>query len=130
MSVWGQTLRSRSSPTAEDKNLQSYATDEQAERYQGDAWEEPIRKWLAKPRESYPRLQPILEVSVGEVLEKALDIEPSRWTQGDQNRVVRCLISMGFRKCRPRNTDGKREHRYRRDDDGSIGPGVLDLGPG
>jgi predicted P-loop ATPase len=119
----------------EDKGLQKYATDEQAERYQGDAWEEPISKWLTHTVElgdsySKRRPQPLLEVSVGEVLEKALRIEASRWTQGDQNRVVRCLISMGFRKCRPRNTEGKRERRYRRDDDGSIGPGKLDFGPG
>jgi predicted P-loop ATPase len=114
----------------EDKSLQSYAADEQAERYQGDPWEEPIRKWVDNPGESYPRLQPILEVSVAEVLEKALGIEPSRWTQGDQNRVVRCLISIGFKKYRPRNSVGKREHRYRREDDGKVGPGVLDLGPG
>jgi hypothetical protein len=32
-----------------DKGLVDHAAEEQADRYQGDPWEEPIRDWLAKP---------------------------------------------------------------------------------
>jgi len=83
--------------------------------------EEPIRNWLAKPIDlgrSFPgsKPQPVLDVSVGEVLESALKIEPCRWTQTDQNRVVRCLNRLGFTKYRSRSDDGSRAHRYRRDD--------------
>jgi predicted P-loop ATPase len=118
-----------------DRCLVDHAAEEQADRYQGDAWEEPIRNWLAKPIDlgrSLPGLnpQPVLDVSVGEVLENALKIESCRWTQGDQNRVVRCLTRLGFTKYRGRNTDGSRAHRYRRDYAETLGPGRLDFGSG
>ena len=32
---------------------------------------------------------PLTDVSVGEILERALGIEPARWTRADQMRVVR-----------------------------------------
>lgn len=104
-----------------DKGLVEHAAEEQADRYQGDPWEEPIRDWLAKPIDlgrSFPgsKQQPVLDVSVGEVLESALKIESGRWTQTDQNRVVRCLTRLGFTKYRARHDDGARAHRYRRDD--------------
>lgn len=115
----------------ETRELDALAADEQAERYQGDAWEEPIQVYLENEihwmengygeRNPYrhPRPTPLNDVSVAEVLEKALAIEKARWTQADQNRVVRCLVSMGFRQCRARqggHGDGaKRQRRYRRD---------------
>ncbi len=124
----------------EDTRLQQFATEEQAERYQGDAWEERIRRFLTHSADfdgsdfevslTVARATPLLDVSVGEVLEGALGMEPSRWTQGDQNRVVRCLISMGFKQYRGRNPNGIRGRRYRRDNDGLLGPGMLDLGSG
>jgi len=33
------------------------------------------------------RSEPIVDTTIGEILEKALGIEPGRWTQSDQNRV-------------------------------------------
>ena len=46
-------------------------------------------------------------------------MERGRWTQADQNRVVRTLTSMGFRQFRARvggHGDGaQRERRYRRE---------------
>ncbi|MBN8890720.1 MAG: hypothetical protein BGP12_09070 [Rhodospirillales bacterium 70-18] len=51
-------------------------------------------------------------------MERALGIEKARWTQPDQNRVVRSLVSLGFKQCRARKgghgTSAKRERRYRR----------------
>ena len=49
-----------------------------------------------------PRPEPLSDTSVAEVLEHALGIERGRWTQGDQNRVVRCLVSMGFKRRKVR----------------------------
>ena len=58
-------------------------------------------------------------MSIAEILEKALGMERGRWTQADQNRVVRTLISMGFRQFRARvgghGDTAQRERRYRRD---------------
>jgi len=105
--------------------LEALAAEQQAERYQGDAWEKPIAhylenetRWLtngAGDGRDYPqpRSEPLNDVSVAEVLEHALAIEKGRWTQTDQNRVVRCLTSMGFCQYRSRRGEG-RERRYRR----------------
>ena len=115
----------------ETQELDALAATEQAERYQGDAWEDPIQlyidndtRWLENGRGEQnphhsPRSAPLTDVSVADILEQALGIEKGRWTQADQNRVVRCLVSMGFKQCRARDgghgKGGKRQRRYRRD---------------
>jgi predicted P-loop ATPase len=114
----------------ETQELNGLAAEEQAERYQGDAWDEPIQAYLENEiewmenglgeRNAYrrPRTATLHDVSVPEIMERALGIEKARWTQLDQNRVVRSLVSMGFKLCRPRKgghgSSGKRERRYRR----------------
>jgi predicted P-loop ATPase len=110
--------------------LDALAAEEQADRYQGDAWDEPIQAYLENETDwlengygerkpfRRPRPTPLHDVSVAEVMERALGIEKARWTQADQNRVVRSLVSMGFKLCRARKgghgPHGKRERRYRR----------------
>jgi predicted P-loop ATPase len=114
----------------ESRDLDALAANEQAERYQGDAWDEPIEAYLENEIEwlengygertpfRRPRPTPLHDVSVAEVMERALGIDKARWTQADQNRVVRSLVSMGFKLCRARKgghgQGGKRERRYRR----------------
>jgi predicted P-loop ATPase len=97
----------------DDQNLEALAAEQQADRYQGDAWDDPIRRYLEHATGQQDG------VSVAEVLEKALGMEKGRWTQADQNRVVRTLTSMGFRQFRARigghGNDAQRERRYRRD---------------
>ncbi len=105
----------------ESRDLEALAIEQQADRYQGDAWDEPISSYLEcmvsghsePPADRQSRREPLDDVSVAEVLEKALGIEKGRWTQADQNRVVRSLVSMGFKQYRARH-DGQRERRYRR----------------
>jgi predicted P-loop ATPase len=114
----------------ETQALDGLAAEEQAERYQGDAWDDLIESYLENDTEwmqnglgeshAYrrPRPSPLQDVSVAEVLQHALAIEKGRWTQADQNRVVRSLISMGFKQTRARKgghgPKAKRERRYRR----------------
>ena len=112
----------------ETPELNSCASEEQADRYQGDAWDEVIRDCLDNDIEwneglyghrtchRLPRPQPLDDVTVGEILENALGIDKAKWTQLDQNRVVRCLVSMGFRQYRRRSggREGPRERRYHR----------------
>lgn len=107
------------------RDLEALATEQQADRYQGDAWDDPIRLYLLNTvewmengygeRNSYrrPRPEPLDDVSVAEVMEHALGMEKGRWSQVDQNRVARSLVSMGFEQYRARR-DGQRERRYRR----------------
>lgn len=114
----------------ETQALDGLAAEEQAERYQGDAWDEPIEAYLENDIEwlenglgernafRRPRAAPLNDVSVAEILGQALGIEKARWTQADQNRVVRSLISLGFKQTRARKgghgPTAKRERRYRR----------------
>lgn len=97
----------------DDQRLEALAAEQQADRYQGDAWDDPIRRYLEHTACQQDG------VSIAEILEKALGMERGRWTQADQNRVVRTLISMGFRQFRARvgghGDSAQRERRYRRD---------------
>ncbi len=97
----------------EGRSLQALAAEQQADRYQGDAWDEPIRRYIEHAAGQQD------SVSVAEILEKALGLERGRWAQADQNRVVRTLTSMGFRQFRARigghGDNAQRERRYRRD---------------
>ncbi|NYS26782.1 toprim domain-containing protein [Rhodobacteraceae bacterium 2376] len=97
----------------EERSLEALAAEQQSDRYQGDAWDEPVRRYVERAAAQQD------SVSVAEILEKALGIERGRWTQADQNRVVRTLTSMGFRQFRARigghGGNAQRERRYRRD---------------
>jgi len=87
------------------------AEEEQAKRYVGDAWHESISRFV--------RTEP--SVSIGDVL-MSLAIEKSRWTQADQNRVARCLKTMGWERYQgPRP---HREWRYRPAGTSSEGSGT------
>lgn len=129
-------------------DLETLAANEQADRYQGDAWDDLIRNYVEgralADTNAYRDLtvdcrdpnEPLVDISVSEILEHALSIEKGRWTQADQNRVVRCLTSMGFEQYRARR-GGDRERRYRRiqlkeeiQRHPPRGPGQSDLGPG
>jgi predicted P-loop ATPase len=84
-----------------DAEMIGLVRDEQAARYVDDPWQEPIAKFVRSQT----------DVSIGEVLSNLL-IERGRWTQGDQNRVARCLKVLGWERVRgPRPL---REWRYRR----------------
>jgi len=79
----------------------------------------------APTAESVPRAAPLINVSVGEVLEQAIGIAPAFWTQKDQNRVSAFLKRNGWvrRMCRkPGGRSAKRAWRYvkasERQDDG------------
>ncbi len=64
------------------------AEQEQAGRYEGDAWDGPIAAWI-EGRES---------VSISEVLTMCLDKPKANWTQIDKNRVARCLRAAGWER--------------------------------
>jgi predicted P-loop ATPase len=86
-------------------SLNRDAADEQAERYEGDPWDELIRAWVAS-RES---------VSIAEILTGCLEKKKDMWTQFDKVRVGRTLRVAGWSRFHtgPRSA---REWRYRNPD--------------
>ncbi|MBC7152899.1 MAG: toprim domain-containing protein [Rhizobium sp.] len=116
----------------DDPALLAEAREEQDRRYQSDAWDDLIEHWLTHEirtvsdgfpdygnsrAESVPRPEPLRDVSVGEILEEAIGLEPARWTRGDQMRVSAYLKANGWERYRRRDEGGReapREWRYRR----------------
>jgi predicted P-loop ATPase len=84
-------------------SLNREAAEEQADRYEGDPWDELILEW-ADLRES---------VSIAEVLTNCLEKKKDMWTQWDRNRVARCLRAHGWTRYRV-GVRGSRDWRYRR----------------
>lgn len=116
----------------DDPVLLAEAREEQDRRYQSDAWDDLIEHWLTHEirtvsdgfpdygnsrTESVQRPKPLNDVSVGEILEEAIGLEPARWTRGDQMRVSAYLKANGWERYRRRDERGReapREWRYRR----------------
>ncbi|MET3791794.1 VapE domain-containing protein [Aquamicrobium terrae] len=112
----------------EDAAILAEAAAAQEARYQADAWDARIDRWLTHETrsvnrghagyddwqdEEFERPEPIRDVSVGEILEGALGIEPAKWTKGDQMRVGAWLKSRDWERYRSR-TGAAREWRHRR----------------
>lgn len=109
----------------EDRALVAEASAAQEARYQGDAWDARIERWLVSERKPVnvgvgqfedwqdryvPRAQPLTDVSIGEVLEQALGIEAAKWTRADQMRVGAFFRARKWVKYR--TTTPPREWRY------------------
>jgi len=60
------------------------AEHEQAERYQSDAWEDTVAKFV----------KDLPNTDVTEILEHALHIETGRMNQADKNRVARIMTGL------------------------------------
>jgi predicted P-loop ATPase len=87
------------------------AVEEQDSRYLADVWEDKIANFVTT--------QP--DVSVAEVLEGCLGIEPGRWQRSDQMRVGRCLTHLKLIRYQKRDGE-KREWRYRYRDPTKVSP--------
>lgn len=92
-------------------DIVTVAKQEQECRRQKDEWEAQIEKYIthlsvwnvvAQERVWTERTSPLSEISVGDALENALGVPASRWTQSDQNRVSRCLKSLGWERFQKR----------------------------
>ena len=112
----------------DDPDLIAAAKVEQEARYQGDAWDARIDRWLTHEcrrvnrghagyddwrDEEVERDRPLCDVSVGEILEGALGIETGKWSRGDQMRVSAYLKARKWERYKARNGNA-REWRYRR----------------
>ncbi|MCB1502163.1 MAG: toprim domain-containing protein [Bauldia sp.] len=112
----------------DDPKVVALAEAEQEARHQSDAWDALTERWLAFETrrvnngyanyddwryEEVERATPLADVSVGEILQHAIGLEPGRWTRGDQMRVAAYLKRQNWKRYRARS--GKAlEWRYRR----------------
>ena len=102
--------------------LNRQADAQQQERYEGDAWDELIARWIANPEQrtdaSGHPLQPFTStdesVTVTDVLIHAIGKRPEAWTQADQSRVARSLKSLHWERYKRRVGTNFAWH-YRRD---------------
>ena len=77
------------------------AAQEQADRYEGDPWDELILKWAS-----------FLEsVSIAEILIGCLEKKKDTWTQFDKVRIARALRTAGWNRVHAGTRDA-REWRY------------------
>jgi putative DNA primase/helicase len=112
----------------EEPELIALAKAEQDQRYHADAWDARIDRWLVFERrrvnhgygnyddwrdEEVARASPLTDVSIGEILESALGIEPARWTKADQMRVGAYLRTRQWERYQARKGEF-REWRYRK----------------
>ena len=86
----------------ETAELVTAASQEQANRFETDPWEELIARWIDS-RDS---------ASVSEVLSCCLDKPRAQWAQGDKNRVARCFRNLGWERYRER-AGASLDWRYR-----------------
>jgi predicted P-loop ATPase len=96
------------------------ASRQQSSRYEEDPWQALIGEWVDHPMErtdldDKPPLSSDEEtVCIADILIHCIGKRKDQWTQGDQNRVVRCLQALGFERFQKHKENGAREWRYRR----------------
>ena len=89
--------------------LNRFAQMEQADRYQGDVWEEPISRWITDPSQRLDEDgHPVADltsdgasVTIADILNHGIGKTPDKQTPADTNRVSRILRSLGYRRFRP-----------------------------
>jgi predicted P-loop ATPase len=81
-----------------DKDFErEHIQPEQEARYEGDAWEEPIRGYInLKPR-----------VTIGQIAKGALFMETQRIGTADQRRIAAVLTNLGWRRAK-KDREGNR----------------------
>lgn len=89
-----------------DPDLEKHAKREQADRFEGGAWDELIAKWVDEKE----------FVTVTEILEQCIAKPRGSWGQADRIAVARTLRSLEWKRVRAKRTDsGPREWRYCRE---------------
>jgi predicted P-loop ATPase len=75
---------------------QKHIIPEQADRYEGDIWEESLRSYLGWQS----------RVTVGQVAREALRLETAKIGTADQRRIIAILEALGWKRL-PRTKDGR-----------------------
>jgi predicted P-loop ATPase len=87
----------------DSRELNEQAREEQSDRCEEDPWQELITAWI----------EDRADVSISDILTQCIDKPKAQWTQGDRNRVARCLRASNWRRHKV-GRRGEREWRYKR----------------
>lgn len=88
-------------------------TEQQEQRYIGDAYEDKIRAWLDEP-DTDSGGGKLMKVTVRQIMGSCLRLEVGKWTLPEQQRVGRIMARIGW--PRRRSGGGSREWVYMRPD--------------
>lgn len=78
-------------------------TEQQDQRYIGDAFEDRIREWLYEDKDALV----LKQVRTADILGRALGLEMAKWTPAEQQRIGRIMARIGW----PRRKAGGRDDR-------------------
>lgn len=106
----------------ETQELIQEAEQQQSDRYEEDPWHGLIAAWIENPQERRDQTgHPVAEltsddksVCIADILNHCIGKRQDQWTQGDQNRVARCLRALKWERFQQRNAAGGRPWRYRK----------------
>jgi predicted P-loop ATPase len=104
----------------DSRELVEAAAEEQLQRYEGDPWDDLIATWVKEPKQKSDLVgTPAVEMTstrdsatINDILFHCIGKRPDAWSQGDKNRVGRCLRALGWEAYQQRN-GLDRERRYR-----------------
>jgi putative DNA primase/helicase len=105
----------------ETRELIQEAEQQQSDRYEEDPWQSLIAAWVEDPQERVDvNWHPVPAFSsddeslcIADILNHCIGKRQDQWTQGDQNRVARCLRALKWERFQKRS-EGAREWRYRK----------------
>lgn len=97
-------------PSASERAMFS---DEQDDRYLGDAYESRIRVWL-EDIDATGQANPRQQVTMAQLMGGALGLDVSKWTPPEQQRVGRIMAQLGWQRRRVGEHRGSRERVYMR----------------
>jgi hypothetical protein len=88
--------------------LNRAAEQEQADRYESDVWDTPIAAWIRNPTQRLDSTgHPVASftsrldsISIDDILSHCVGKRLDQQTQGDKNRVARCLRAAGWERYR------------------------------
>lgn len=85
---------------------------QQDSRYVPPAWVDPLQRYIDNERvgessQWVPRVEPLTEVSVGELMEHALKMPEAQWTKPNQMQVAESLRALGWKRATKRRNGGK-----------------------
>ena len=103
------------------RELDALGVDAQEDRFEGDPWEEPIRRWLENPmrievdtghQRHEERLDPAEGITMADVLAHAVHVPVERHDKASQARAAQVMHRAGWHRGPMRREGGERIRRW------------------